>query len=660
MTPMKLVRLLSVLLLAFVALPVRAESVDLTPFIVENSVKEIAISPNGEYLAANVPIAGKGQTALVIFRREDMVVTGTLRFPKDTNIHRLWWVNPTRVLVELADTFGSRDYPSPTGELYGIDADGGRKELLVGWRVFQEQTGTRIRKGAQEERVFAFIVDTLPDENDYVLVKVQPFIKDPFNRVEKLNVYTGKRTLVSRAPVTFADFYSDNAGQVRFMEGVMSDNYNQLFYRASDADEWQLVNHERESGRTEIPLGFSADNRTAYLRVSTRPGPSIIVARDVATGKSTEVAKDALFDPQAIYRVGCGGCTVPVGAYFLTDKQKVVFFDETSEDARLHRSLEKAFPGNRVRITSSTDDGHYKVLEVESDINPGNVYLYDTKAKNASFILGRAQSIDPADMSPMRAISLKARDGLELHGYLTVPKSSSGKSLPMVVMPHGGPFGQFDDWTFNAETQMLAKAGYAVLQLNYRGSGNFGRAFREAGAREWGGKMQDDLTDATRWAIQQGIADAGRICLFGASYGAYASLMGVAKEPDLYRCAAGYVGVYDLPRMQSDTGRSSRSSRTWSREWVGDDDRALEAASPNRIASKIKVPVFLAAGGEDMIAPVRHTELMERALKDAGVPVESLYYREEGHGFYTEEHKREFYSRLLAFLSKHLGGATAK
>jgi dipeptidyl aminopeptidase/acylaminoacyl peptidase len=206
---------------------------------------------------------------------------------------------------------------------------------------------------------------------------------------------------------------------------------------------------------------------------------------------------------------------------------------------------------------------------------------------------------------------------------------------------------------------MLAQAGYAVLQLNFRGSGGYGDAFHKAGARQWGLAMQDDLTDATRWAIAQGIADPARICISGASYGAYASLMGVAKEPDLYKCAIGYVGVYDLPMMHAkgDT-RWSTAGRGFLKDWLGNPE-TLADTSPNRLAEHIKVPVFLAAGGEDERAPIEHSRLMEKALKNLGKPVESLYYETEGHGFYTQEHNREFYTRVLAFLARNIGGATA-
>jgi dipeptidyl aminopeptidase/acylaminoacyl peptidase len=204
---------------------------------------------------------------------------------------------------------------------------------------------------------------------------------------------------------------------------------------------------------------------------------------------------------------------------------------------------------------------------------------------------------------------------------------------------------------------MLSQAGYSVLRVNFRGSGNYGRAFMHAGGLEWGRKMQDDLTDATKWAVEQGIADANRICLYGASYGGYAALMGAAREPSLYRCAAGYVGVYDMDEFHEDDSDYSRSRESWVLDWLGEAE-SMREISPVALASNIKVPVFLAAGGTDRRVPIVHSKRMEKALKKAGTPVESLYFDTEGHGFYTEPHRREYYTRLLAFLSRHLGGST--
>lgn len=229
----------------------------------------------------------------------------------------------------------------------------------------------------------------------------------------------------------------------------------------------------------------------------------------------------------------------------------------------------------------------------------------------------------------------------------------------MIVLPHGGPYGIYDDWSCQTERQRLAAAGYAVLQVNFRGSGGAGKQHREMGLRQWGLAMQEDVTDATRWAVDRGIADPRRICIYGASYAAYSALMGAAREPGLYRCAAGYVGVYDLEMMQAESVRYARWAVKGARDWVGDGPQALRAASPSHLAGQITLPVFLAAGGEEATAPVGHTEAMEAALRKAGTPVSSLYCRHDGHGFSLPENQRAYCRQLLAFLSTHLGGAQA-
>ncbi|MEZ0469594.1 alpha/beta hydrolase family protein [Luteimonas salinilitoris] len=633
--------------------PVAARAqMDVGPFVAEDAFRDIKLSPTGEFYAVTVPI--DGQIGLAIIRREDGTSMSSFRFERGTSVHDFWWVNDERVLMSVSENFGSRDDPLPTGELYAMNADGNKRELLVGWRVWTQQLGSKIRTGKKQERVAAFLIDALPDDDRNVLISVQPLATDPTTRVERMDVYTGRRTRVTQAPVPQARFVTDHAGVVRFAIGSGSNNITRTYYRSATNAEWELINDEAASDRIESPLGFSEDDATAYLRVQQAEGPDTLVAFDVATGKRRELLRDEVVDPLPLYRDGSGPM---VGVRYLGARPRTVFLDEASDDARVLRSLEAAFPGNMVEVVSATSDGRIKLLLVSSDADPGSFYTYDAVAKKADFVLARREGINPEHMSPMRPVSLQARDGRTLHGFLTAP-AGGGKRLPLVVVPHGGPFGVFDRWGFDIDAQLLAQAGYAVLQVNFRGSGNYGRAFHHAGARQWGGTMQDDVIDATRWAIGEGIADADRVCIYGASYGGYAALMGVAKEPDLYRCAVGYVGVYDLPKLRGENRRQGRWARTWTGEWMGDEPERLAAMSPNRLAGQVKVPVFLAAGGEDQIAPIAHSELMERALKNTGVPVETLYYPNEGHGFYTEEHRREFYVKLLDFLGRHLGGGS--
>ncbi len=640
--------------LAFGLGPARAApGIDLDAYVKKDTFVDIKLSPTGEYYAATVPL--EDQMGLVIIRTSDNQISTALRMGKNTHFADFDWITSERVVLSLAEKFGMLDAPQLTGELYALDADGSDKQLLIGWRVTGSGTGTRIQT-QRPDRVAAFLIDPLLEDPRHSLVSTERFALDPYTRAERLDIYTGRRTLVAIGPIRNARFTTDNAGTVRFAHGAGHDIVNKLYYRAGEGADWVLVNDESVSGHSEWPVGFSADNRIAYLTVEQPEGPNHIVAYDVATGERTKVLADGTGDPTVLH---APGTRVPVGALFLDGKPRTAFFDPQSEHARLYRSLEAAFEGHAVYITSSTADGRKVLLQTWSDRNPGDFYIYDTVEKKAAHVVARRQWFDPADMAERRPVSFAARDGLELHGFVTIPAGSDGRNLPMVVLPHGGPYGVFDTWGFETEAQMLAAAGYAVMQVNFRGSGSRGRAFEQAGAREWGGRMQDDVTDATRWAIAEGIADASRICIYGSSYGGYAAMMGAAREPSLYRCAAGNVGVYDLPTMHTHGDIQQRGSgQTYLREWIGERD-GLAAVSPNRMAERIKVPVFLAAGGKDERAPIEHSRMMERALVAAGVPVETAWFPTEGHGYYDDANRREYYTRLLAFLGKHLGGRTA-
>ena len=629
--------------------------VDVEPYVRKDNFTTIEISPDGRYLAATVP--KEDRTGVVVFQRSDLKVTASFALGKNSHVDRVWWVNPERLVISISEKFGLLAEPQPTGELYAINANGKDAEILVGQRVVGAGAGTRINPKKQE-KIAAFMVDDLRADDKGVIVSAWPFKDDPFTRAERLDVYSGRRTVVARAPVQNAEFVTDGAGEVRFAYGAGSDNANKLYYRDGRDGEWRLINDERLNHRREWPLGFSSDGKLAYLRSEQLEGPDAIVAFDPASGERKPLLRDPVVDPSVVLYAVDG--SAPVGVMYRGARSRTAFFDEHSADAILYRKLEATFPDQEVYITSRTDDGALALVEVSSDRNPGDFYVFDISHGKVAYLLSRGNWFDPDKMAPTRAISLGARDGVQLHGFLTTPLGITQKALPLVVFPHGGPFGVFETNRFNTEVQLLAKAGYAVLRVNFRGSGNYGREFRQSGALQWGGRMQDDLTDATRWAIAQGIADADRICIYGASYGGYAALMGAAREPALYRCAAGYVGVYDLPMMTSADRRKSKSLATFNDEWVGTDVALLTSVSPNRLADGIRVPVFLAAGGEDEIAPIEHSRKMEAALRQAGTPVESLYYSNEGHGFYVQAHRVEFYQRLLAFLDRNIGAARTK
>lgn len=262
----------------------------------------------------------------------------------------------------------------------------------------------------------------------------------------------------------------------------------------------------------------------------------------------------------------------------------------------------------------------------------------------------------------MRAVTFTARDGLEIPAYLSVPPGEA-KDLPFIVLPHGGPHGPRDYWSWNPEAQFFASHGYAVLQVNFRGSGGLGREFETAGYRKWGREMQDDLTDATLWAVEQGIADPERLCIYGASYGGYAALMGAVREPDLYKCAVGYVGVYDISYMFEEgdyLDNDRKASLTIMELFHGTDEADWRARSPVYNVDKIKADLMIVTGKKDRRVPFEHHKRLVKALDEAGKSYETLIENKEAHGFYDVDNRVELYNRMLKFFDRNIGSGAKR
>ncbi len=651
----RMVRALGLVLALFAGAAVA--QVDLDRHLKPEQFGELKISPTGEFYAVTVRLPDR--VALVIMRRADKQVTAKVVSGPHSEIGGFWWANDERVVVAMAERIaGSRDAPWLTGELHAVNADGSQGKVVVSNTDRPSGTATGAVDLLTPDWRAAQLVGLVPGDPRHVMVSVfSAEDTTPLTRLEKLDLYSTHRSPVAAAPVRRASFVLDPTGEVRFALGAGDDNASKLYYRDTGAKSWRLVNDENQSKRVEIPLGYSADGKTAYLQVEQPEGPDAVVTFDPVSGARKTVLRDALVDPSSVVR-GFDQ-TVALGVRFDGPEPHTEFFDPDSKDALMLASVAASFPDEHVAVTSQTRDGNFAVLAVYGPRNAGDFYLYDRRNVQANAIFSRRLWIDPATAAPTRPIAFTARDGLQLHGFLTTPPGKTTGPLPLLVLPHGGPITIYDSSDYNEEAQILADAGYAVLRVNYHGSGNYGRKFLHAGERQWGRAMQDDLTDATRWAIAEKIADPAKIFLYGASYGAYAAMMGLAHEPELYRCGVGYVGVYDLPMMVKGSRKVAAWVGEWNQGWVGAPSE-LAGVSPVNLASQIKAPVLLAAGGKDDRAPIEHSKKLEKAILASGGKVETLYYPTEGHGFYSPEHVREYYVRVLDFLSRQLGGAKAK
>jgi dipeptidyl aminopeptidase/acylaminoacyl peptidase len=345
-----------------------------------------------------------------------------------------------------------------------------------------------------------------------------------------------------------------------------------------------------------------------------------------------------------------------IGYNYVTEGPHTAWF--VSEYEEKMAAVDDLLPGKSNHVRSMTADESCWLISSESDRAPALYYLYYPAEKKLKSFLSTRPWIDPEKMAPMFPIKYEARDGLLIHGYLTLPLGQKPQNLPLVVMPHGGPWAR-DVWGYDSLVQMLANRGYAVLQMNYRGSEGYGRAFTKAGQREIGGKIQDDIEDATRWAIKRKLADPKRIAIMGASYGGYSTLFGLGKNPDLYCCGISICGVSDWYSMYKtlDDPEYEFARAHWI-EQIGDpekDEEKLKAISPLYFAGKITAPLLLIHGKDDRVVPIKQAKRMQSALANLGRKPETLYMAGETHGIHREEPRIVMYKAIEAFLAKHLG-----
>jgi dipeptidyl aminopeptidase/acylaminoacyl peptidase len=347
---------------------------------------------------------------------------------------------------------------------------------------------------------------------------------------------------------------------------------------------------------------------------------------------------------------------VPIAAVFEVGVPEIAWLNPEHRDTQLLRSLSASFPGQVVEPTSWSDDGNKLVFGVRSDRNPGEYYLYDRGTGKARFLLARQPGIDPAKMAQVKALTVRSRTGDDVYAFLTLPPGKGTSKLPMVVMPHGGPIGPRDYWAWDSDAQFFASRGYAVLQVNFHGSGGYGYKYQEAGAKVWGTLLINDITDVVRSTVADGTVDASRVCIYGGSYGGYAAVMSAAREPDLYQCAIGYVGVYDLALLKRDTDIGTiRAGRRFMDLYIGDDPKLLAEHSPINYLDTLRAPVFIVHGEKDPRAPFNQAKRLRAAFDERKHPYEWLTKPKEGHGFYNVDNRTELYEKMEDFLDRHIG-----
>ncbi len=589
---------------------------------------DLELSPSGRHLAFLAP----HERRLNVWVRdletgEEIRVTDA----RERDVAGYLWASDDR-LIHVQDSGGDENY-----RLYAVGRDGSEPLDLTPY-----------------EGVKCGIVDDLEEIDDEILFQMNRRNPEIFD-VYRLDVRSGETTLVAENPGNVQSWITDHAGRLRLAQTTDGVNTS-ILYRETEDDAWRTV-ATYDFKESASPLFFTFDDRAIYVSSNVGRDRRAIFEYDLETGREgkaifehPEVDVSTLLHSKRRKTI--------TGVLYQTAKPAYRFFE--TRRAEIQRFLDERLPGRFNRIVSHSRDETRYVVFSGSDRSLGDYHLLEAPEEGPLAIrklFDISPWLDEREMAEVEPIVYRARDGLEIHGYLTRPRTAVDSPVPMVVHPHGGPWHR-DVWGFDPEVQFLANRGYAVLNVNFRSSTGYGRKFLEAGFGQWGLAMQDDITDGVAWAIEHGIADPGRVAIYGGSYGGYAALSGLTRTPELYACGVSYVGVANLFTWIAAFPPYWKPFLEMMYEMVGHPERDAErfrATSPLFNANRIRVPLLVAQGANDPRVRKEESDQIVAALRERGVEVEYIVKDDEGHGFHNEENAFDFYRALERFLDRHLG-----
>lgn len=582
------------------------------------------ISPDGKYISYLKP---DNNRIHIYVETIDGKTTTQLTCDSNRSISNYFWASNDEILYLK----GASENMDPG--LFAVKIDGDNKRELVSF------PNTKIR-----------MISSGPLHDGQVLLSLNRRDSTVFDAY-RLNIQTGKLSLVLQNPGNITKWYSDPLGKLRM--AVASDGVNEtLLYRDEENQKFKVV--LTNNFKTSIaPVAFSIDNSCIYALSNKNRDKMALVELDCVSGKEHRViySNPKVDVSEAIYSVNKGKL---IYAGFETWKKERHYLDESFKI--IFKKLEDLLPNTELVIASSDSLERKFIVRTYTDRNPGSFYLYSIDDQKLVKLSDVNSSLKVENMAEMKPVSFKSRDGLTVNGYLTLPMGMPASDLPVVVMPHGGPDAR-NSWGYNPEVQFLASRGYAVFQVNFRGSKGYGKNFWIAGFKEWGGKMQDDITDGVRWLISQKIADPNRIAIYGFSFGGFSALHGLISMPELYKCGASYSGFTNLFTYFKDIPPYFRPYLQMYFETVGNpetDADYFRAVSPIFHTDKIKVPVLIAQGARDPRVNVNETHQFVKELKNNKVPVTYIFKEGEGHVFRNNENRLEFYKKLEVFLDQNL------
>jgi dipeptidyl aminopeptidase/acylaminoacyl peptidase len=638
----------------------KASEIPVETFFKRAQYTGMTLSPDGKKLAARVPLKGRNNLVIIdLAARTRNVITSF----ETTDVADITWINNERVFIRLADGQDVTGRFNYRGQ-WAINADGSEARDLTKIGANPNVSGA---VGNQFTRLD--LVSRTFDDTPDLIVESNQRTRDS-NDLYRINTKTSKMTLLSfDSPGNVSRWVVDRnlvpriARRDEERKDKNSPRTYSLWHRANAESKYEkFYEAEAEDFAQNInPLAFDFDNKTLYVSSNVGRDKAAIYKYDIASKKLGELMfEHPLIDVD-------GGLIFSrsqkklMGISYSADKPAVKWFDP--EMSKLQAQVDSTFPTTINTLTISGGSTSNILLFARSEVDPGTYHLYDQEKKALESVVPTREWLSPTLMSERKFITYKARDGMEIPAWVTIPKDTSGKNLPLVVHIHGGPRARsyYGAQWGRPDAQFLASRGYVVLEPEPRGSLGFGRKHDMSGHKQWGLTMQDDLTDGALHLVKEGIVDKSRMALMGGSYGGYATLQGMVKEADLFKAGVAFVAVSDLTLLQkvswSDIARDSDYLQTDYKKLVGDssaDQAQFELTSPARNAAKVKGPILLVMGSDDIRVPLIHGERMRDALKEAGKPVEWVVYKGEGHGFNKDENVIDFYTRIEKFLAANL------
>lgn len=627
-------------------------------------VADVQLSPSGEWLA--MIVGGEAtRRALAVADVDNKKPPAIIALFSDADVRSFHWVGDDRLVFDLIDVqSGSGDQRFGAG-LYSIRRDGSEtRQLIKTTREFVREVSASRRETLEWNHALLDI----PEDGSHEVIVGEWVFSSTFDlqavNALRLDVDTGRtRSLALGSPPHSDEWLFDRKGEPRVVVAV-HEGVAKTYWRAPGQDAWTLIATDPAQKRSFLPAFVDG---SGHLFVRTG---SALRQWDIATARPTDavIATTPGFDLEATVILDAGGTSVK-GLRLVTDAETTVWFDPQMK--AIQKAVDARLPGHTNVVSACRRCAEVKMVLVHSwsDQDPGSYWIYRPPT-DAWQLIGQARAdIDPSRMGTLDFHRIKARDGLALPVWVTTPAkgapAGAGVPRPAVVLVHGGPWVRGTHWQWNAEAQFLASRGYVVIEPEYRGSTGFGFEHFQAGWKQWEGPMQDDVADAVRWAAGKGLIDPKRVCIAGGSYGGYATLMGLARYPDLYRCGVAWVAVTD-PRLlfedswQSDMNEEGR--RYTLPTLLGDlakDAALLRSAAPVERAADIRAPLLLAFGANDRRVPIVHGARMRDALRAQGRDPEWVVYDGEGHGWLKVETRLDFWGRVERFLDRNLNGAPA-